>query len=119
MARGEVAKIGDTRVAPNGYHYTKVASGTECDWRLTHHIKMEEILGRPLRPSERVHFRTANKQDFSPDNIYVIVKGTASIRKTLARLYAKKTDVEQEIKYWEDELETQVMAAQSEREGKK
>ena len=53
MPRGQKAEVGATRVAPNGYHYTK---SDEYNWRLTHHIVMEAKLGRKLLPHYRVLF---------------------------------------------------------------
>lgn len=67
MVRGRESEIGDTRTAPNGYHYTK----TEDGWRLTHHILAEEALGRPLRENERVYFRDGDRTNLSKDNVQV------------------------------------------------
>jgi hypothetical protein len=107
LLKGERASIGATRIAPNGYHYTKTLVDGQEAWRLTHHIKMEGYLGRPLLPGERVHFRTSNKLDFSKENIFVHVQGTSSIKKTLARLYARRDEIAGEILYWEGLLEEQ------------
>lgn len=84
MARGRNAEPGSTRVAQNGYHYTKCEEG----WRLTHHIIAEqEILNRPLQADEMVKFR-GSKDDLSPENIYVIKKRQSSLRAQIARLEA-------------------------------
>jgi len=97
--------LGSTRLAPNGYHYTKVQEARFNDgepyWRLTHHIYMEKYLGRQLLEGERVHFNSDNKQDFSQKNLRIVMAGTTTIRKKLAQLYAKRTDLEKDIKYWE------------------
>lgn len=57
---------GDTRIAPNGYHYTYVA-GT--GWRLTHHIIAEEKYGRKIQPDVTVRFVDGDRTNLSPDNI--------------------------------------------------
>ena len=100
MARGSSAAVGDTRVSPNGYHYTKTESG----WRLTHHIKMEEILGRPLAEGERVHFKTSNKLDFGPDNLKLVLEGTANVRRKIAQICARQEDLAKELAYWRSQL---------------
>jgi hypothetical protein len=67
MGRGRNAKDGETRTAPNGYHYTKV-DGT---WRLTHHLVAERKLGRALKDDERVYFKDKDRDNLSPDNLEV------------------------------------------------
>lgn len=67
MARGKNAKVGDTRTAPNGYHYTRTKKG----WRLTHHIVAEDKLGRPLRKDERVYFVDGDRTNIIEDNLHV------------------------------------------------
>lgn len=67
MPRGQKAKNGDTRVAPNGYHYTK----TSEVWRLTHHLVAEGTLGRSLLKTERCFFEDGDKQNLEPENIRV------------------------------------------------
>ena len=69
MPRGQKASNGDTRVAPNGYHYTKTADV----WRLTHHLVAEEKLGRSLLKAERCFFIDGDKQNLEPKNIRVEV----------------------------------------------
>jgi hypothetical protein len=65
MPRGVASKIGEERIAQNGYSYTK----TETGWRLSHHVVAEENLGRPLRPTERVYFADNDRTNLDPDNI--------------------------------------------------
>lgn len=94
MARGKLAQDGATRVAQNGYQYTKVNG----KWRLTHHIKAEEYLGRSLREDERVSFRDPKKKlDFSRDNIVVSEKGTGSVRRRKAQLEARIAELQAEL----------------------
>ncbi len=69
MARGSRSEEGDTRVAANGYHYTRTAS----QWRLTHHIVIESVLGRNLRKDERVSFEDGDRTNLSSANLRVRV----------------------------------------------
>jgi hypothetical protein len=82
MPRGKAAEVGSTRVAPNGYHYTR----TKNTWRLTHHIWAEKYLGRPLREGERVEFVGKDKTDFSEENLRVTQQGRSSLRRRKAVL---------------------------------
>lgn len=100
MPRGQAASEGDTRLAPNGYHYTRTAT----EWRLTHHIIMEKTLGRKLKEDERVIFVDGKRSNLDPDNIEVREKGTGSLRRRLAvieariaELQAEKDDIEKQI----------------------
>lgn len=83
--RGQASKLGDTRIAPNKYHYTK----TETGWRLTHHIVAEKVLGRPLRYNERVAFKDSDRANLEPNNIVVTQKGVASKEQRKARIRAR------------------------------
>jgi hypothetical protein len=67
VTRGTQGREGATRVAPNGYHYTR----TKSKWRLTHHLVVEESLGRPLKPKERVYFIDGDRNNLDPDNLLV------------------------------------------------
>ena len=100
MPRGKEATIGDTRVSPNGYHYTR----TEAGWRLSHHIVAEEMLGRPLNDGERVRFKSKNKLDLSEDNIEVVLKGKTSLRRRKAQLEARIEELQAELRYVNNEL---------------
>lgn len=93
MARGKTANVGDTRIAPNGYHYTK----TEDGWRLTHHLVAEKMLGRPLREDERVRFKTGNKLMLNPTNIEVVPKGRGSLRRRKAVIEARIEELQAEL----------------------
>jgi hypothetical protein len=78
--KGVSAEIGDTRVAQNGYHYTR----TKLGWELTHRIIAADKLGRALTEDERAVFNDGNRRNLSPDNIQVVVKkrGTKAARRT-------------------------------------
>lgn len=99
MARGAKSKIGATRIAPNGYHYTKVEDTGEGKpgWRLTHHIYAEKYLGRALRSDERVSFKSGNKLDFSRENVIINERGTASLRRRRAQLEARIAECQAEL----------------------
>lgn len=92
MGRGKTAEVGDTRVAQNGYHYTK----TETGWRLTHHLTAEKKLGRPLAENEIVKLKD-KMQPYVEHNVEVIVKRTSSMRKRKAVLEAKIADLQAEL----------------------
>lgn len=99
MARGRNAEVGATRVAQNGYHYTKVQDdGTgKPGWRLTHHLVAEKKLGRAIRTDERVEFLDGKRSNLSPDNVRVVEKGRGSQRRRLAQLEARRDEIQAEI----------------------
>lgn len=99
--RGKTSQVGDTRVAPNGYHYTRTESG----WRLTHHIIAEKVLGRPLREDERTQFVDGKKTNLDPDNIRVIKSGKGSLRAKKARLEVRIKELQAELALVEQELQ--------------
>lgn len=87
--------IGSTRVAQNNYHYTKVAEGK---WRLTHHIIAETQYGRKIREGERVIFKDKDRTNLNSDNIEIVSsKNKKSNAALLARLYAKREDLNAQI----------------------
>lgn len=92
---------GTTRVSANGYHYTKV-NGT---WRLTHHIVMEEVLGRSLLPNERVCFNSSDKLDLRPENLRIQIKGTVKLRQKKDQLEARIEDLQRELDWVNEQLE--------------
>lgn len=92
MANSRVAvgkPDGSTYVSDNGYHYTK----QDGRFRLTHHILMEEKLGRPLRKGERVYFSDGNRRNLNKDNIEVRTKRIVTFDAQLAALYTKRDDI--------------------------
>lgn len=93
MSRGKNAKVGDTRVAANGYHYTKCEEG----WRLTHHLVAEEKLGRKLEKGERVTFDDNDRTNLSPDNIVVKQTGGGSLERRRGQLEARIQELQAEL----------------------
>ena len=93
MPRGKTAEVGDTRTAPNGYHYTK----TDAGWRLTHHIAAEQYIGRPLKENERVEFVTKDRLNFEENNIRVVIQGRGSLRRRKAQLEARIRELQAEL----------------------
>lgn len=93
MPRGKKAEVGDTRTAPNGYHYTRTESG----WRLTHHIIAEESLGRRMETSERAVFHDGDRTNLDPSNIVVKPKGRSSSDARRARLEARIEELQAEL----------------------
>lgn len=93
MARGKNAKVGDTREAPNGYHYTRCEGG----WRLTHHLIAEKTMGRSLEKGERVSFIDGDKTNFKPNNIKVTKIGGSSLQRRKAQLEARIDELKAEL----------------------
>lgn len=92
MSRGRNANVGDTRVAQNGYHYTKTKRG----WKLTHHLIAEEALGRRMKDNERTKFIDGDRTNLSPDNIQVF--------ETKNSKEDKKKAIKQRIKVLQQQL---------------
>lgn len=98
--RGQKSDEGSTRIAPNGYHYSKEGG----QWRLTHHILAEKKLGRPLMSWERVKFVDGNRRHLDPKNLIVVDKGGITPEQKIALLEARinqwiaiKTEIEDEM----------------------
>ena len=99
MTRGKKSEIGDTRTSPNGYHYTKTATG----WELTHRLTAQRRLGRELRFDERVRFADGNRSNYTdPDNldVYKVREPTRAKRK--ARIETKIDDLQGQLRELED-----------------
>jgi hypothetical protein len=65
--RGKQANVGDTYISSNGYEYTKTKKG----WILSHRLRAEAKLGRPLHKNERVTFADGDRTNLHPDNIVI------------------------------------------------
>jgi hypothetical protein len=103
MGRGKAAKVGDTRVANNGYHYTK----TENGWTLTHWLTAEKVLGRPIDPlKEQVRFKEPRFKNspYDENGFTVIPKRGRTNRNRLAHLKAKRDEINAEILHLEHQL---------------
>lgn len=93
MVRGRKAEIGDTRIAPNGYHYTRTPDG----WESTHRILLERKLGRKLRRGERARFKDGNRANLDPANLEVYTTKPPSANARRARLEAKIDELQAEL----------------------
>jgi hypothetical protein len=102
VPRGKAAEIGDTNVAKNGYHYTRVEEG----WKLTHWITAEKMLGRPLEDNEMVQFidKKFKRDPYNAKGIRVIKKKTSSVRKRIAQIDARIEELQAEKANLEKEL---------------
>lgn len=94
MARGQKSRPGDTRIAPNGYHYTRTKEG----WQLTHRIVVERKLGRGLEPDERVRFKDGNRDNIEATNLEVYKIRQGSLQKRKARIEARIEELQIELK---------------------
>lgn len=81
MTRGKKSEVGDTRVAPNGYHYTRTDNG----WKLTSRVIAERTLGRELEDDERVTFVDGDRTNLDPKNLSVrpVRRSTANKRRAI------------------------------------
>lgn len=91
--RGKKAVVGDTRVAPNGYHYTRTTTG----WELTHRLIIEKSLGRKLGLTERVRFKDNDRTNLSLENLKVVI--------TVPNIEARKLTIIDKIAELQAELE--------------
>lgn len=100
--RGQRSKVNDTRVSPNGYHYTR----TEEGWYLTHRIVAERSLGRAIRKDERVRFKDGDRSNIKADNleVYTVRRGTTEKRKAI--IEAKIEELKSELTELESEQAT-------------
>lgn len=98
--------VGARRISQNGYSYTKVSTEGPNQWRLTHHIRAEEKLGRPVDTSvERVIFIDGDRTNLHYDNIKVVAKGKgpltrrrADLEDRIRELQAQLDDVNAQLK---------------------
>ena len=92
--RGQKSKTGDTRIAANGYHYTRTTGG----WELTHRISAERKLGRALAYDERVRFIDGDRSNFDdPGNLDVYRVRQATKAKKRARLEARIDELQAQL----------------------
>jgi hypothetical protein len=96
------SKAGDTNVSANGYHYTR----TETEWRLTNHLVAEEKIGRGLQDEERAILVFKDSRNLSPDNIRVVKKGKASVRRRRANVEARIAELQAELELLKEEEAT-------------
>ena len=92
MSRGKPSKVGDTKVSPNGYHYTRIETG----WELTGRVIGAQKLGRALRSNERIRFIDGNQLNLVPENVEVReVKTTPGAKR--ARLEARIEELQAQL----------------------
>jgi len=94
VVRGKKSEVGDTRVSPNGYHYTRTATG----WELTHRLVVQRKLGRDLQYDERVRFLDGDRSNYSdPDNLEVFTVAKGSNNKRRARIEARIEELQAQL----------------------
>lgn len=91
--RGRKSQLGDTREAPNGYHYTR----TENGWELTGRIVAAQAMLRELRPDERIRYRDGDRSNNSLDNIEIYIVKERSKAKRKALLESKIESLQAEL----------------------
>lgn len=107
--RGRKSKVGDTRVAPNGYHYTCTTEG----WELTHRLVAGTARGYPVTPDERVSFKDKDKTNLDPSNLIVTPVRGSSLEKKKAKLEARIEDLQRELQEVVEEIELNSKSNQS------
>lgn len=108
MGRGQTAQAGATRIAQNGYHYTKVPEHPRAQngWILTHWLTAEKKLGRPLEENEMVKFvdKKFKRDPENPEGVTIIKKKTTSLRRRKAIIESRIEELQAELKFIEKEL---------------
>jgi hypothetical protein len=99
--RGQTSKPGDTRVSPNGYHYTR----TEEGWVLTARLIAGETRGEPLAKNERVRFVDGDRTNLDPANIMAYIVREGSRAKKAARIKSRIEELQAELQDIENEEE--------------
>ena len=97
MTRGRASTVGDTRTAPNGYHYTKIE---ERGWVLTHWLTMEQHIGRQIQNGqESVRFKEPKyKRDpYNLDGLVLIKTHATSLRRRRAQLEARMAELQAQL----------------------
>jgi len=73
-------------------------------WRLTHHLIAEKSLGRKLRENERVSFKDKDRSNLKPGNLVISIKMKTSAERELARLEARRDEIQARIDHLIAEL---------------
>lgn len=105
---GTIAPIGAQRIAQNGYRYTKVKDEGANQWRLTHHVRIEQKLGRPIDSTvERVIFIDGNRANLHYDNLKVVSKGAGPLTRRRAVLEDRIRELKAQLADVNQKLEAQ------------
>lgn len=104
--RGRASAVGETKVSPNGYHYTR----TETGWELTGRLIAAKNIGRKLRRDEQVRYFDGNRNNLSPDNITVRKVTAVTPDKRLARLEDKLREIQAQIDDCKEEIRQRDLA---------
>ena len=79
---GDAMPYGSERKAQNGYWYVKVDGR---GWTLKHWLVAEEELGRKIDTNkESTRFVDGNKNNLNPENILVVPKDPATLKRRIA-----------------------------------
>ena len=101
------APIGTEKLTGTGYMNVKTGKG-ETGWELRHKVVIEEKLGRPLQPNERVYHLDGNKLNDEPDNLSIkeVKNSQDPIQKLKVHL--------QKIEKRQDHLNKEILAIKNE-----
>lgn len=95
------------RLEPRGYLYVwepdNPDSHEKGGWILEHRLVASKALGRRLSPDEQVHHINGNKQDNSPENLFVL-SAEAHTAITLSESGVKRAAAQARIKELESQL---------------
>lgn len=105
MTRGQTSEVGTTRVAKNGYHYTKTE---DRGWVLTHWLTMEKHLGRQIdTTNETVRFlnKKAKEDPYSLEGLILVKRRAVSLRQRRARIEHRIQELQAELEIIDSEIE--------------
>jgi len=93
-------EVGTERLM-NGYIAIKQSDGS---WEYQHRLVMEEKLGRPLEPNERVYFLDGDRTNLDPENLRIKwlsptkkYRHRANLRRRIIEARARLEDLEQQL----------------------
>jgi ribosomal protein L17 len=102
MRRGSEVPNGTLIRLPNGYYNRKTDEG----WILVHRAVMQEHLGRPLLPSERVYFTNPSADKANPqlEDLEVRIVKRRTIEAKRKRLAVLRAETEQLLKEIDEDV---------------
>ena len=94
-------RVGQIRSHPEGAQFKHmngyVMEKRDGKWVMQHRLVMEQTLGRPLLPTERVHHKNGNRQDNRPENLELWTGATSKKDPHGVRVVDKVLDLLQSL----------------------